>query len=334
MSGKRWAALGIAALLFLVSIVTNMTASATESSESLSDIFGTDTGFVEKVVEEGNPDRKLLVLEVNGAIQDLGEDVTSIFQSAGYNHRQFLRMLDQAKEDDSVEGIVLRVNTPGGGVSESAEIHKRLMEIKEETKKPIYVSMGAMAASGGYYIAAPADKIFATNETITGSIGVIMQGVNYKELAEKYGVKFETFKSGPYKDIMSPTKDMTDEERQILQTMVDNMYDRFVSVIVEGRGMSEAEVRNIADGRIYDGQQAKGINLVDEIGYFEDVVDAIKKDHKLGNVQVIQYEENLGFGSLFSMNASSLLKPDSEMQMLAKLINQPNSPRLMYLYAD
>ncbi|MGM0838123.1 MAG: signal peptide peptidase SppA [Bacillota bacterium] len=334
MSGKRWAALGIAALLFLVSIVTNMTVRATESSESLADIFGTDTGFVEKVVEEGNPNRKLLVLEVNGAIQDLGEDVTSIFQSAGYNHRQFLRMLDQAKEDDSVKGIVLRVNTPGGGVSESAEIHKRLMEIKEETKKPIYVSMGAMAASGGYYIAAPADKIFATNETITGSIGVIMQGVNYKELAEKYGVKFETFKSGPYKDIMSPTKDMTDEERQILQTMVDNMYDRFVNVIVEGRGMSEAEVRNIADGRIYDGQQAKDINIVDEIGYFEDVVDAIKKDHNLGSVQVIQYEENLGLGSLFSMNASSLLKPDSEMQMLAKLINQPNSPRLMYLYAD
>lgn len=334
MSGKRWAALGIASLLFLVSIVTNMTVSATKSSESLSDIFGTDTGFVEKVVQDGNPDRKLLVLEVNGAIQDLGEDVTSLFQTAGYNHRQFLRMLDQAKEDDSIKGIVLRVNTPGGGVSESAEIHKRLMEIKEETKKPIYVSMGAMAASGGYYIAAPADKIFATNETITGSIGVIMQGVNYKELAEKYGVKFETFKSGPYKDIMSPTKDMTDEERQILQTMVDNMYDRFVNVIVEGRGMSEAEVRNIADGRIYDGQQAKDIKIVDEIGYFEDVVDAIKKDHKLGSVKVIQYEENVGLGSLFSMNASSLLKPDSEMQMLAKLINQPNSPRLMYLYAD
>jgi protease-4 len=140
MSGKRWAALGIAALLFLVSIITNMTVSATESSESLSDIFGTDTGFVEKVVEEGNPNRKLLVLEVNGAIQDLGEDVTSIFQSAGYNHRQFLRMLDQAKEDDSVKGIVLRVNTPGGGVSESAEIHKRLMFPWERWRLPVVIT--------------------------------------------------------------------------------------------------------------------------------------------------------------------------------------------------
>ncbi|WP_078379399.1 signal peptide peptidase SppA [Sutcliffiella halmapala] len=336
MSGKRWAALGIAALLFLVSIVTSFQTSTTESTETTSSMWGFGTqqeGFIEKVIEEGSPNRKLVVLEVNGAIQDIGTDVTSIF-SAGYNHRQFLKMLDQAKEDDSVKGIVLRVNTPGGGVSESAEIYKRLVEIKEETEKPIYVSMGAMAASGGYYIAAPADKIFATNETITGSIGVIMQGMNYKELAERYGVKFETLKSGPYKDIMSPTKDMSEEERQILQTMVDNMYDRFVKVIVDGRNMSEAEVRTIADGRIYDGQQAKDLNIVDELGYFEDVVDAIKEDHNLGNVKVVEYEENLGFGSLFSMNVNSLIKPDSEMQMLARLINQPNSPRLMYLYAD
>jgi protease-4 len=336
MSGKRWAALGIAALLFFVSVITSITTSpAPESSETFSSLFGgTEEKFVEKVIEDGSPNRKILVLEVSGVIQDSGDDVAALFQSPGYNHRQFLRMLDQAKEDDSVQGIILRVNTPGGGVSESAEIHKRLVEIKEETEKPIYISMGAMAASGGYYIAAPADKIYATNETITGSIGVIMQGINYKELAENYGVKFETFKSGPYKDIMSPTKDMSEEERQILQTMVDNMYDRFVKVIVDGRGMSEAEVRSVADGRIYDGQQAKEINIVDELGYFEDVIKGMKEDHNMGNVQVVQYTENTGWGSLFSMNVQSLIKPDSEMQMLARMINQPNSPRLMYLYAD
>lgn len=334
MSGKRWAALGIAALLFFVSIITSIQTSSNESSESLTGIFANPAdGFVENVIEDGSPNRQLLVLEVNGAIQDLGTDVTSIF-STGYNHRQFLRMLDQAKEDDSIKGIVLRVNTPGGGVSESAEIYKKLVEIKKETNKPIYVSMGAMAASGGYYIAAPADKIFATNETITGSIGVIMQGINYKELAERYGVRFETLKSGEYKDIMSPTKDMTDQEREILQTMVDNMFDRFVQVIADGRNMSEAQVRDFADGRIYDGQQAKALNIVDEIGYFEDVVEAMKEDHSLGNVRVIEYQENLGFGSLFGMKLNSFINPDSEMQMLVRLINQPNSPRLMYLYAD
>ncbi|KMJ57043.1 hypothetical protein AB685_18775 [Bacillus sp. LL01] len=336
MNGKRWAALGIAALLFFVSIITSIATRPTESStsNSFSSLLGEEEEFIEEVIQDGSPNRKILVLEVNGVIQDTGSDVTSIFQSPGYNHRQFLRMLDQAKEDNSVQGIIVRVNTPGGGVSESAEIHKRLVEIKEETEKPIYISMGTMAASGGYYIAAPADKIYASPETITGSIGVIMQGINYKELAEKYGVKFETIKSGPYKDIMSPTKDMSEEERQILQSMVDNMYDQFVEVIAEGRGMSEAEVRNIADGRIYDGQQAKEINIVDELGYFEDVIDGMKEDHDMGNVKVVQYTENLGWGSLFSMNVQSLLKPESEMQMLARLINQPNSPRLMYLYAE
>ncbi len=336
MNAKRWAALGIAALLFFVSIITSVATRPTESttSDSFSSIFGGEDEFIEEVIQDGSPNKKILVLEVNGVIQDTGSDVTSVFQSPGYNHRQFLRMLDQAKEDNSVQGIIVRVNTPGGGVSESAEIHKRLVEIKEETEKPIYISMGTMAASGGYYIAAPADKIFASRETITGSIGVIMQGINYKELAENYGVKFETIKSGPYKDIMSPTKDMSEEERQILQSMVDNMYDQFVEVIAEGRGMSEAEVRNFADGRIYDGQQAKDINIVDELGYFEDVIDAMKEDHEMGNVQVVQYSENLGWGSLFSMNVQSLLKPESEMQMLARMINQPNSPRLMYLYAE
>ena len=181
MSGKRWAALGIAALLFFVSIITSLATRPAESttSGSFSDLLGGEDEFIEEVIEDGSPNRKILVLEVNGVIQDTGSDVTSVFQSPGYNHRQFLRMLDQAKEDDSVQGIIVRVNTPGGGVSESAEIHKRLVEIKEETEKPIYISMGSMAASGGYYIAAPANKIFASPETITGSIGVIMQGINY-----------------------------------------------------------------------------------------------------------------------------------------------------------
>ncbi|QFT90190.1 Putative signal peptide peptidase SppA [Bacillus sp. THAF10] len=337
MSGKRWAALGIAALLFFVSIITNVVTSPFEDkgneASSFASMLGTEEAFVEEVIEDGISNRKILVMEVNGVIQDTGSDVTSLF-APGYNHRQFLKMMDQAKEDSSVAGIIVRVNTPGGGVSESAEIHKKIVEIQEETKKPVYISMGTMAASGGYYIAAPADKIFASPETITGSIGVIMQGINYAELAEKYGVKFETIKSGPYKDIMSPTKEMSKEEREILQTMVDNMYNQFVTIISEGRDMSETEVRSIADGRIYDGLQAKEINLVDELGYFEDVIASMKKDHDLGNVKVVRYTENLGWGSLFTMNAKSLLQPESEMQMLARLINQPNSPRLMYLYAE
>src|SRR5699024_9499864 len=126
--------------------------------------------------------------------------------------------------------------------------------------------MGGMAASGGYYVAAPADKIFAEATTLTGSIGVIMESVNYAELAENHGVKFNTFTSGKHKDIMSPSREMTEEEHDIMQSMIDEMYDEFVDVIVDGRGMDEQTVREVGDGRIYTGKQAKEVELIDDLG--------------------------------------------------------------------
>jgi protease IV len=336
MNAKRWAALGIASCLFVFSIIINFATSlAFEDFNTFSsELFAPKEDFVETVVMDGKGPKKILVLEVNGVIQDTGEDVASFFQSGGYQHRRFLKMIEHATEDPDVKGIILRVNSPGGGVVESAEIHHKLMKFKEKTKKPVYVSMGTMAASGGYYISTAADKIFAVPDTLTGSLGVIIQGVNYSGLAEKYGVKLETIKSGPYKDILNPAREMTKEERGILQNMVNNAYQGFVDVIAKGRHMSEGEVRKIADGRIYDGRQAKDLKLVDELGYFEDAVKALKKDYNLGDLQVVQYEENLGFGSLFAMSANKIFHNDVEMSGLMRLLTQPNSPRLMYLYAD
>ncbi|MGS2775751.1 signal peptide peptidase SppA [Robertmurraya sp. GLU-23] len=336
MNGKRWAALGIAVVLLVFSWVTNALSSMAFSNieSSWTEVFSaTEEPFIEEVIEEGNAAKKIAVLEVNGAIQDTG-DVTSFFQSPGYNHSAFMENLEHVKEDKDVKGIILKVNSPGGGVVESAEIHDKLVEISEETKKPIYVSMGSMAASGGYYISAPADKIYASPETLTGSLGVIMQGVNYAGLAEKYGVEFVTIKSGEFKDIMSPSREMTEEEKNILQTMINNSYEGFVDVIASGRGLTEEEVRTIADGRIYDGRQAKEIGLIDDFGYFEDVTEAMKKNEKLAGAQVVSYSENFGFGSLFSMAANKMVGKDIEMTGLMKLLSQPNSPRLMYMYAE
>ncbi|WP_391557356.1 signal peptide peptidase SppA [Robertmurraya sp.] len=336
MNGKRWAAIVIAAVLLFISWVTNALSSMAFSNieSSWTEVFSaTEEPFIEEVIEEGNAAKKIAVLEVNGAIQDTG-DVTSFFQSPGYNHSAFMENLEHVKEDKDVKGIILKVNSPGGGVVESAEIHDKLVEISEETKKPIYVSMGSMAASGGYYISAPADKIYASPETLTGSLGVIMQGVNYAGLAEKYGVEFVTIKSGEFKDIMSPSREMTEEEKNILQTMINNSYEGFVDVIASGRGLSEEEVRTIADGRIYDGRQAKEIGLIDDFGYFEDVTEAMKKNEKLAGAQVVSYSENFGFGSIFSMAASKMVGKDLEMTGLMKLLSQPNSPRLMYMYAE
>ncbi len=336
MNGKRWAALGIAAALFFVSVVINfLSAFAFKGVETdLSELLAaTELPFTEEIVQEGNEMKKIAVLDVDGVIQDTNS-AESFFQSAGYNHQGFMKKLEYIKEDDTVKGIILKVNSPGGGVVESAEIHDKLVEIQKETKKPVYVSMGSMAASGGYYISAGAKKIFASEETLTGSLGVIMQGINYEGLADKYGVDFVTIKSGQYKDIMSPTRQMTEDERQILQSMIDNSYEGFVKVISEGRNMTTDQVKEIADGRIYDGRQAKELNLIDGFGYLEDVIQQMMEDEKLKDAKVVRYTEALGFGSLLNLKVQKLIGTENEMAGLMEILSRPNSPRLMYLYAE
>ncbi|MDL5142498.1 signal peptide peptidase SppA [Bacillus atrophaeus] len=333
MNAKRWIALVIALGIFGVSLIASLTIAFFENFSGNTDITSLNDESQEVTLEDGNLSSKIAVLEVSGTIQDNG-DSSSLLGSDGYNHRTFLKNLEQAKKDKTVKGIVLKVNSPGGGVYESAEIHKKLEEIKKETKKPIYVSMGSMAASGGYYISADADKIYASPETITGSLGVIMESVNYSKLADELGIKFETIKSGAHKDIMSATRDMTDEEKKIMQSMVDNSYEGFVDVISKGRNMSEAEVKKIADGRIYDGKQAKKLNLVDELGFYDDTIAAMKKDHKnLKDASVVTYEESFGLGSLFSMGANKMFKSEIDFLNMKELISQSSSPRMMYLYA-
>ncbi|MFJ5747871.1 signal peptide peptidase SppA [Peribacillus frigoritolerans] len=333
MNGKRWAALGIAAVLFFVSIAVGAaTTLFTADTENIIDeLFASDSAFYEEVIEGDDYTNVIAVFDVEGTIQDTGE--ASLLSSATYNHRAFMDKLKMAEENDDIKGIILRVNSPGGGVVESAEIHEKILDIKK-VKKPVYVSMGSMAASGGYYISAPADKIYASPETMTGSLGVIMHGYNYEKLAKKYGVEFETIKSGPHKDIMSPTREMTGEEREILQNMINNSYDQFVKVIADGRGMTEKEVRGIADGRIYDGRQAKENHLIDDFGHLDDVIAAMKTDIGKKDAQVIRYTDEAGFGSLFSMGAQKMLGNDVETAVLTKILSSSNSPRLMYLYAE
>ena len=335
MNGKRWAALGIAVFLFFVSmgVWTAVTLFSMDTKSVIDGIFPTTDSFSEEVVEGDDLNNKIAIFDVEGTILDTG-DQTSIFSGTStYNHRSFLKKLDMAAENNDIKGVILRINSPGGGVLESAEVYDKILKVKA-TGKPVYVSMGSMAASGGYYISAPADKIFASNETLTGSLGVIMQGYNYEKLAQKYGVEFETIKSGPYKDIMSPTREMTAEERKILQSMVDNMYNEFVRIIAEGRGMSQKEVRKLADGRVYDGRQAKQVKLVDEIGRLDDVIASMKKDLDIKDAQVIRYTDETSLNSLLNMSAHKMMGVDMEKTMLTKILTSSNSPRLMYLYAE
>lgn len=338
MNGKRWAALGIAAALLFFSLIVNIRTSAlftNEESELFSNLFASaDEPFVEEVMEEGSGWDKIAVLSVDGTI--MADNSSSLLSSGGYDHESFLLQLDYAAEDEAVAGIVIYVNTPGGGVVESRQIYDKIQQIKQETEKPIYVSMGGMAASGGYYISAPADKIFALEETWTGSLGVIMSSVNFTKLLENIGVESVTIKSGEYKDIMSSSREMTEEEKQIMQTLNNNAYNRFVQVIAEGRGMTEERVREIADGRIYDGLQAKEIGLIDEFGYLADVTAAMKSDLGIENAQVVRYSTvaNFNFSQLFSTTLHKLSGESSELSELMQTFTQSNSPRLMYLYTE
>lgn len=331
---KKIIALILAAALFILAIASSFFTAKVDTSfeKQLSSLQNSDE-LNEEVISGSNASKRIARVEVDGVIQDTGE---SMFGTESYNHTEMMKQLEMIKKDDSIKGLLLVVNSPGGGVYESAEIHDKLEEIKHAGKK-IYVSMKNVAASGGYYISTPADKIFASRETLTGSLGVIMESMNYKELADKYGVKFNVIKSGAHKDIMSPTKDMDASERKILQTLVDESYSQFVKVISDGRHMSKAEVKKLADGRVYSGLQGKNNGLVDELGLEEDALKALKKDIKSNNAEVIEFNpsDNIFGSNLFAAKSyANKLMGNSDLDAIKQLLAKRQGTTPMYLYGE
>src|SRR5690625_624211 len=331
MSNNRWLALVKAFVLFVLSIGVRITSIPDDdgTDDDLASLLR-DDGFQEKVIDQGFGSDKVVVVNLDGIIQVLGS--VSFLSSVTYDHRLFLNMIENAAADPDVKGVILRVNTPGGGVVESAEIHTALEKIIDQDI-PLYVSMANTAASGGYYISAPATKIVAHPATLTGSIGVIMENIDISELAKEYGVDFNTIKSGEFKDIMSPMRKMTDEEEEILQSMVDDLYDDFVQVIVDGRGMPENKVREIGDGRVYIGKQAKEIGLVDELGSLEDTIAMIQTDYDLDDARVVEYQSSLSLTQLFTLSVQNIFQKDRELVNVLNLLRESSGPRILYLYA-
>jgi protease-4 len=211
-----------------------------------SDLSGLDMGSGEKVG----------VIEITGVITD---------------SRDILAQLKRFREDEDIRAIVIRVDSPGGVVGPSQEIYREV--VRTRSSKKVIASMGAVAASGGYYVIAGADGIVANPGTITGSIGVIMEYTNFQELFQKIGLSPVVIKSGKFKDAGSPVRKMTPEEERILKDFVDRLHQQFVSAIAEGRQMDLTTVQKLADGRIYTGEDAKEIGLVDRIGNLEDAID-------------------------------------------------------------
>ncbi|MBS3917332.1 MAG: signal peptide peptidase SppA [Deltaproteobacteria bacterium] len=205
---------------------------------------------------------KIAVIEVRGLIT----------QSQGV-----IEELHRYTEDEGVKAIILRIDSPGGGVGPSQEIYREVLKIKSNQKKKVITSMGSVAASGGYYIASASDLIVANPGTITGSIGVLMEFTNIEELFKKIGVKGVVLKSGEHKDIGSPFREMTPEEKKLMQSVIDNVHQQFIQAVAEGRKMDRLKVAQVADGRILTGEQAKQLGLVDQLGNLQDAIDTAAK---------------------------------------------------------
>jgi protease-4 len=225
--------------------------------------------------------------------------------------KEVVDLLKKYRKDDHIKAIILRIDSPGGSTAASQEIYREVE--RTNAKKKVVASMGNVAASGGYYIALAAEKIVANPATLTGSIGVIMEIANFKEILRKIGVGHEAVKSGPYKDIGSPLREMKPDERRLLEELIGNVQRQFVEVVIKGRKLSRERVEKIADGRVFTGAQAKELGLVDTLGSFEDAVDLTKKMVGLsGDVKLIYPEKkrvslwNLIFNSLMGEIKESL----------------------------
>src|SRR5690625_2843781 len=329
MNSKRWIALIAAVVLFAFSIGFRFTMQLTSSF--MNDVFDIEDDFIEEtMIEDGDMSNRIAKLSLRGQIMETEQATFASVE--GFNEERLIEQIERAGEDDTIKAILLEVDSPGGDVGITSHIHRQITEMQEEYEKPIYVTMGSSAASGGYYVSAPADKIFAEPSTLTGSIGVIMQSINFGGFLEKHGVDFMTIKSDKHKDIMSPARDMTKEEKKIMQSMVDEMYDEFIDVVVDGRGMDEGTVRELADGRVYTGKQAEENGLVDEVGTYDDALAALKDDYDLEDAAVIEYNNNLDFFTSFGASMNNLFNKDNlNLDTIKSMVQQSNEPRILYM---
>ena len=210
----------------------------------------------------GFTENKIGVIEVSGFI----------LQS-----KSFIEQLQRFAENSSIKAIILRIDSPGGGVAASQEIYNEVLRLRKQKKKIIVSSMASVGASGAYYIACGTDKIIANPGTVTGSIGVIAEWINYGDLMKWARLKSIVFKSGELKDAPSPIRELTDSEKKYLQNIIDDMYIQFVTAVANGRKLEFEEVRGLADGRVFTGKDAKAKNLVDELGGLQDAVEITTK---------------------------------------------------------
>ncbi len=287
-------------------------------------------GPLQEAQVDGTGKAKVLVIDISGMISSQEKEGLRSTPSMIASVKE---QLTRAAKDEQVKAIVLRINTPGGTVTASDIIYHELKTFKTTRKVPIIASIMDLGTSGGYYIAAAADSVMAHPSSVTGSIGVIMLTMNARGLLEKVGVEATAVTSGPRKDMGSPFRTMTTEERAIFQELIDSFYQRFLTIVQEGRSNLQMEqIKRLADGRIYTGDQAKAAGLIDEIGYLEDAVELAKKKAGLTEARVVTYRRP----GEYSNNVYSKLVAPSGLAGLADLdlmtVVRGGTPQFMYLW--
>jgi protease-4 len=246
-------------------------------------------GKLEETVVSGKGKDKILLVDISGVISSK-ERRGGLFREQSSMVSQLREELQKASQDEGVRGVILRLNTPGGTITASDIIYQEITRFKREHNLPVVACMMELATSGGYYVAIAADTIVAHPTTVTGSLGAVAVKFNAEGLMEKIGVEDETITAGDKKDLFSPLRPLTEEERGIIQEMLNEFHQRFISLIAENRKtLSLEQVKPLADGRVYTADQALKNGLVDEIGYLDDVIEMVKGKAGLEKAKVVMY---------------------------------------------
>lgn len=273
---------------------------------------------------------KVLMLDLDGLI--VNDRGGGIFGPDDNPVSLFIEKLDRAQADASVKAVVLRINSPGGGVTASDIMHRRVKEFIAKRKIPVIAIIEDVGASGGYYVACAADRILAHPTSITGSIGVIVQTVSFAGTMEKLGITAKAVKSGAMKDMGSPLKPLADKDLTVIQGMVDEYYKRFVDVVAAGRpDIKRDELLKLADGRVYSAAQAKANGLVDELGYVADAVAMAKARAGVTRAKVVMYNRPLGYRANF-YSAAGLPTQFNLLNISVPGLLDLTRPRFLYLW--
>jgi protease-4 len=288
---------------------------------------------LEEETVEGSGSAKVLLLDLSGLLQDDTPSLTLTSPPPRVPLQARVREeLRRAEKDDQVRALVVRINSPGGTITASDIVYREIREFKQRRKVPVIAAMMDVGASGGYYAALAADQIFAHPTTVTGSIGVIMLTVNAQGLLEKVGVAPLAIKSGPLKDAGSPFRGLTAEERAVFQSVIDDMYGRFVRLVSESRKIPEDRVRAFADGRIYTAEQARTLGLVDQVGYLDEAVAAARRAAGLAEARVVMYHRPREYRSNLYSASPPAPGADSLVSQLAGLLGGGPGARFLYLW--